>query len=101
MYPQSFEEAVESSEFDNWMIPMKDHNFMNYLTEDDTFTLTHLPAGGKAVGGRWVYTNKENPITRITGDIYSNRSSYYCKNIDAVICITCIITSDGCKKLHI
>ena len=59
MYPQSFKEAVESSESDNWMIAMKEE--MISLTENDTFTLTHLPEGRKAVGGHWVYTNKENP----------------------------------------
>ena len=59
MYPQSFKEAVESSESDNRMIAMKEE--MNSLIENDTFTLTHLPEGRKAVVGRWVYTIKEHP----------------------------------------
>jgi len=29
--------------------------------ENNTFTLTTLPQGRKLVGGRWVYTVKENP----------------------------------------
>ena len=28
--------------------------------ENDTYTLTPLPNGKQAVGGRWVYTMKEN-----------------------------------------
>jgi len=34
---------------------------MNYLKETNTFTLTTLPKDRKLLGGRWVYTFKENP----------------------------------------
>ena len=33
---------------------------MNSLRENETFTLTTLPEGRKSVGGRWVFTVKEN-----------------------------------------
>ena len=33
---------------------------MNSLRENETFTLTTLPEGRKLVGGRWVFTVKEN-----------------------------------------
>ena len=33
---------------------------MNSLTENNTFTLSDLPEGKNAVGGRWVYTIKES-----------------------------------------
>lgn len=42
---------------------------MNSLKENNTFTLTTLPEGKQAVGGRWVYAIKENP----DGGIYKAR----------------------------
>lgn len=34
---------------------------MGSLKENETFSLTTLPEGKHAVGGRWVYTVKDNP----------------------------------------
>ena len=58
-FPQNYKEAVESPEYEHWKNAMKEE--MNSLKENDTFTLTTLPEGRKLVGGRWVYTVKENP----------------------------------------
>lgn len=34
---------------------------INSLVENETFTLTPLPRGEQAVGGRWVYAVKQSP----------------------------------------
>ena len=56
--PNTFKEAMNSAESKLWTDAMQEE--MNYLKENDTFTLTTLPEGKNAVGGRWVYTIKEN-----------------------------------------
>ena len=58
-FPQNYKEAIESPESLHWKNAMKEE--MNSLKENNTFTLTTLPEGRKLVGGRWVYTVKENP----------------------------------------
>ena len=58
-FPQSYREAIESPECEYWKDAMKEE--MNSLKENNTFTLTTLPEGRKLVGGRWVFTVKENP----------------------------------------
>ena len=57
-FPQSYKEAVESPESERWIAAMREE--MNSLEQNNTYTLTTLP-GRKAVGGRWVYTVKDNP----------------------------------------
>ena len=54
--PQTFSEAVHSTKSQLWVEAMKDE--MTSLIENDTFTLTPLPEGKHAVGGRWVYAIK-------------------------------------------
>ena len=49
-FPQNYKEAIESPESLHWKNAMKEE-----------ITLTTLPEGRKLVGGRWVYTVKENP----------------------------------------
>ena len=56
-FPQSYKEAIESPESDYWKNAIEEE--MNSLKENNTFTLTTLPEGKKLVGGRWVYTVKE------------------------------------------
>jgi len=51
--PQTFKDAMSSSESQMWARAMKEE--INSLEENDTFTLTTLPEGKHAVGGRWVY----------------------------------------------
>ncbi|XP_048576074.1 uncharacterized protein LOC125557473 [Nematostella vectensis] len=56
-YPRrTYQEAMESQESENWRGAMKEE--MDSLL-NDTFSLTNLPEGRTAVGGRWVYTIKE------------------------------------------
>ena len=49
---------MNSSEAENWKQAMQDE--IKCLEENDTFEILELPAGKQAVGGRWVYTKKEN-----------------------------------------
>ena len=53
-FPQTYQEAMDSPESSNWKAAMEEE--MNSLTENNTFTLSDLPEGKNAVGGRWVYT---------------------------------------------
>lgn len=56
--PQTFREAVTSSNSREWIDAMDEE--MKSLRDNTTFTLTNLPEGKKAVGGRWVYAIKTN-----------------------------------------
>lgn len=56
--PQTLKEAMSSPSSDLWAKAMNEE--MDSLSDNDTFTLTTLPKGKHAVGGRWVYTVKEN-----------------------------------------
>lgn len=58
--PHTLKEAISSPESELWSKAMQEE--MNSLKENDTFTLTTLPEGKNIVGGRWVYTVKENPV---------------------------------------
>lgn len=57
--PQTLKEAMSSSKSDIWVKAMKEET--DSLNENHTFTLTTLPEGKHAVGGRWVFAVKENP----------------------------------------
>ena len=48
-FPQSYKEAAESPESECWIAAMREE--MNSLEENNTYTLTTLPEGRKAVGG--------------------------------------------------
>lgn len=56
--PQTFVEAMNSNESKMWVKAMEDE--ISSLQENNTFTLTTLPEGKHAVGGRWVYSIKSN-----------------------------------------
>ena len=56
--PQCYKQAMRSADSSSWEDAMNDE--MNSLKENNTFTLTPLPKGRKAVGGRWVYAIKED-----------------------------------------
>ena len=56
--PVSFTEAVNSDKSREWLKAMDEE--MHSLKENNTFTLTNLPEGKKAEGGRWVYAIKTN-----------------------------------------
>ena len=48
-FPQSYKEAISSTESENWKKAMSEE--MNSLRENETFTLTTLPEGQWGVGG--------------------------------------------------
>src|SRR4029434_2588884 len=54
--PQTFRDAVTSSNSREWVDAMDEMKALR----NNTFTLTTLPEGKKAVGGRWMYTLKTN-----------------------------------------
>ena len=56
--PVTFTEALSSDKSKEWVNAMDEE--MQSLKENNTFTLTNLPEGKKAVGGRWVYALKKN-----------------------------------------
>ena len=56
--PQTFRDAVTLSNSREWVDAMDEE--MKALRDNKTFTLTTLPVGKKAVGGRWGYTVKTN-----------------------------------------
>ena len=62
--PQTYEEAMQSPDSEKWKNAMKDE--MQSLKDNDTFTLTPLPPGRTPVGGRWVYTVKDNADFSLT-----------------------------------
>jgi len=57
-FPQTYKEATDSSESECWKEAMNEE--INSLKENGTYTLTTLPEGRQAVGGKWVYTIKES-----------------------------------------
>ena len=59
-FPQTYQEAMDSPEPSNWKAAMEEE--MNSLTENNTFTLSDLPEGKNAVGGRWVILFKKVPL---------------------------------------
>lgn len=58
--PKTLNQAMTSPNSELWSKAMKEE--IDSLRENETFTLTTLPEGKHAVGGRWVYTIKENPV---------------------------------------
>lgn len=56
--PQTFREALASPMAEKWKKVMKDE--ITSFKENNTFSLVPLPQGRQAVGGRWVYTVKED-----------------------------------------
>ena len=56
--PQTYAEAMNSPRATEWRQAMEEE--MKSLKENDTFELTTLPMGKNPVGGKWVYTIKEN-----------------------------------------
>ena len=54
--PNTYEQAIKSENASEWEGAMATE--MQALKENDTFELTNLPPGRKAIGGKWVYTVK-------------------------------------------
>lgn len=56
--PQNFQDAIGSTKSRQWKNAMDDE--IQSLKENETFKITQLPPGKKAVGGRWVYSLKSD-----------------------------------------
>lgn len=54
--PQTYQDAITSTKSMQWKCAMNEE--MRSLEENETFSLTPLPPGKQAVGGRWVYALK-------------------------------------------
>ena len=54
--PQSYSEAISSSDASKWDLAMK--NEMQALEENDTFEVVPLPEGKQVIGSKWVYAIK-------------------------------------------
>ncbi len=52
-----FEDAIESSERESWIQAMMEE--MQSLEKNRTWQLMDLPEGARAIGSKWVFTNKE------------------------------------------
>lgn len=57
-FPQNYAEAMSSPDSAQWKEAMDEE--MNSLNENGTFTITTLPPGRKSIGGRWVFSVKED-----------------------------------------
>ncbi|GJX81498.1 retrovirus-related pol polyprotein from transposon TNT 1-94 [Tanacetum coccineum] len=55
--PTTYSEAVRDSENEKWRIAMSEE--MQSLQKNQTWELTNLPEGKKAIGCKWVYAKKE------------------------------------------
>ncbi|GJW86312.1 retrotransposon protein, putative, ty1-copia subclass [Tanacetum coccineum] len=55
--PTTYSEAVEDSENEKWRIAISEE--MQSLQKNQTWELTNLPEGKKAIGCKWVYAKKE------------------------------------------
>ena len=56
--PRTYTEAMHSENSEKWQEAMREE--MRSLEENETFILTNPPKDRKVVGGKWVYTVKEN-----------------------------------------
>ena len=56
--PQTYQDAIVSTKSKQWKNAMNEE--MQSLEENETFSLTKLPPGKQAVGGRWVYALKSD-----------------------------------------
>ena len=56
--PQTYNEAINSPHATDWKRAMEEE--LESLKENDTFEITMQPEGKNLVGGKWVYTVKEN-----------------------------------------
>jgi transposase InsO family protein len=56
--PNSFKQAMESADADEWKIAIKEE--LDAIESNGTWELVDLPAGRKAIGSKWVFKTKRN-----------------------------------------
>ncbi|KAH9761191.1 hypothetical protein KPL70_000407 [Citrus sinensis] len=62
--PNTFGEALRSSESDQWKLAMEEE--MKSLLQNQTWELVKLPKGKRAIGNKWVYTKKQGSPNQTT-----------------------------------
>ncbi|KAH9650701.1 retrovirus-related pol polyprotein from transposon TNT 1-94-like protein [Citrus sinensis] len=62
--PNTFSEALRSSESDQWKLSMEEE--MKSLYQNQTWELVKLPKGKRAIGNKWVYTKKQGSPNQTT-----------------------------------
>ncbi|KAH9684587.1 hypothetical protein KPL70_013604 [Citrus sinensis] len=62
--PNTFGEALRSSESDQWKLAMEEE--MKSLHQNQTWELVKLPKGKRAIGNKWVYTKKQGSPNQTT-----------------------------------
>ncbi|CAB3984440.1 Hypothetical predicted protein [Paramuricea clavata] len=70
--PQNYTEAMGSPQARKWEQAMKEE--ISSLKENDTYELSTLPEGKASVGGKWVYTTKQDQ-----NDIETFKARYVAK----------------------
>jgi hypothetical protein len=61
--PSSYHEATQSPQKDQWIKAMNEE--LNSINENQTWEITDLPSGRKAIGSKWVFKIKRNEIGEI------------------------------------
>ena len=56
--PNTFDEALRSSESDQWKLAMEEE--MKSLHQNQTWELVELLKGKRAIGNKWVYTKSKD-----------------------------------------
>ncbi|KAH9699499.1 hypothetical protein KPL71_024377 [Citrus sinensis] len=62
--PNTFGEALRSSESDQWKLAMDEE--MKSLHQNQTWELVKLPKGKRVIGNKWVYTKKQGSPNQTT-----------------------------------
>ena len=76
--PQTYRQAIDCQDSPSWEDAMKEE--MASLEENDVFDVVSLPPGATAVGGRWVYTLKNN----VSGENPVFKARYVAKGFSQV-----------------
>ncbi|KAH9764742.1 hypothetical protein KPL70_001639 [Citrus sinensis] len=62
--PNTFDEALRSSESDQWKLAMEEE--IKSLHQNQTLELVKLPKGKRAIGNKWIYTKKQGSPNQTT-----------------------------------
>ena len=61
--PKTYAEALQSTDHEKWVEAMKEE--MNSLEENETWTVTDLPPGRRAIGSKWVFKKKKDETGQV------------------------------------